>query len=381
MTASGRPAQSASAESLAAACRDADFVRLQATADGDALAALGQLAGALHATDTPFHANVKAIPDIAVTDGDLTVCLGADTDADITLTDEPLSAVAYAAADDIGVNANADAVLALAGAVAAGYAPGENTPLYEPATARLDRRPGIAVPVGGDTETLVDGLAHSTLVHADFSAARDTAATLIGALDTETLDSESHRRIASAVALRTIEDTPAHAAERVERLLRPYVGGPFTTVGGYADVLDACARRRPGLGVALAIDAARTDDDPTHAEEALDSWRDHATAAHTGLRTGEVARHSGLFVVRVEHDTESVSLLGTVARLAQAFRSPESLALAVDGERAALAGEHAGEHAQRVGEQTEAIATGRTTTGYIEGIDAETAETEVRRAV
>lgn len=375
MTASGRPAQSAPAESLAAACRDADFVRLQATADGDALAALGQLAAALRATDTPFHASVRTVPDITVTEGDLTVCLGADADADITLTDEPLSATAYTAAGDIGTDA--DAILALAGAVAAGYTPGENTPLYEPATAKLDRRPGLAVPVDGDTETLVDGLVHSTLVHADFSAARDTAAALVGSLDAETLDSETHRRIASAVALRAIEDAPAHAAERVERVLRPHVGGPFATVGGYADVLDACARRRPGLGVALAIDAARTDEEPSHADEALATWRDHATAAHTGLRAGETARHSGLFVVRVE----GTAPLGTVARLAQAFQSPESLALAVDGERAALSGEHAGEHARRVGEQVEATATGRTTTGYIEGIDAATAETEVRRAV
>jgi len=378
MRSSGRHAQSGSAESLAAACRNTDFVRLQATADGDALAALGQLAGALHATETPFHATVERVPDAAAADG-LTVCLGTDADADIALTEEPLAGTAYAAAAELG--AEPDAVLALAGTVAAGRAPEAHTELYESAATRLDRRPGVAVPVGGDAETLADGLAHSTLVHADFSATRDVAVGLIERLDAERLDTETHRRVASAVALRAIEDSPAGATERVERALHPHAGGPFATVGGYADVLDACARRKPGLGVALAIDAARTGDGSTHAEAALDVWREHATAAHGGLRSGETARHSGLFVIRVGTDAATTPPLGTIARLGLAFRSPESLVLAVDGERAALSGARAGEHAQRVGTATDAAATGRTTTGYIDGIDAETAETEVRHAV
>ncbi|MFB6117642.1 hypothetical protein [Halosegnis sp.] len=369
MSAAGRSDAPAPAESVAVACRNAGLVRLTATADGDALAALGQLGAALRAAGVPFHASVAPFPAAPATDADLTVAFGSDG-GDVAVTDGPLSATAYDAARALG--ADPDPLLAMAGAVAAGHTPGGDMPFYEAAQSQLTRRPGVATPVADP----VDGLAHSTLVHAGFSG--DPAATgdaLARLSLPESLDETAHRQLASLVAVTATADATKRATEQIERSLRPYAGGPFHTLGGYADVLDACARTAPGLGVALAVGTARGEGDSAHATEALTAWRDHGQTAHAALHEGATARHDGLFVVRTSGDAP----LGTVARLAWAFRSPEPLALAVGGKTAALYGTDAADLARDLARATPAEAVARATSGRITGIETDRLETEVRR--
>jgi hypothetical protein len=322
MSAADRPASAPAASDIAAACREAGFVRLVGTADGDALAAVGVLARALRAVDVPFQASVAPVPDPGETDADLTVTVGTDG-GDLSLTEATTSADAYRAARELAGEA-ADPVLALAGVVASGAVPGETGAGLLDA-AGLDRCPGIGVPVAD----LADGLAHSTLVHVptsgDVDATREALTDAVGALDDP--DETTRRKVASYLALTAVRGAPARAAETVERALHPYEGGPFGTVAGYADVLDAVARERPGTGVALALGHDTR-------ESALAAWRDHAGRAHGVLADGDTARHDGLFVVRAGADVP----LGTVARLARDYRSPEPTVLALGPSEAAIAG-------------------------------------------
>lgn len=294
---------------VAAAVRDAGFVRLVATADGDALAATGLLARALRATDVPYQASLAAVPEVPPTDADCTVAIGHAT-GDVTLRSEPLSVAAYDVAAALGQDG--DATLALAGAVCARETPSGE--LLE--AADLDRRPGVALPTADRTD-----LAWSTLVHASFSGdERATRATLAE------LDAEDGRTFASFLAVTAVIDAPPRAATAVERALYPYVTGRFETLGGYADVLSAVAHEAPGTGIALAlgndVDAA-----------ALELWRAHGKRAHVGLRSADTERYGGLFVANVDDETP----LTTVARLLYSYRSPESTALAVtDGEAAVV---------------------------------------------
>ncbi|WP_302080348.1 hypothetical protein [Salinibaculum rarum] len=325
MSTTGRPdANAPAASDVAARLADAEFVRLVAAADGDAVAATGLFARTLDARDTPYQATVAPLPERAdrATDADLTVSIGrAAATADLTLGVETVaSATAFEAASEIG---SPDPLLALAGIVAAGEVP-SGTPLEAAQAMGLERRPGVAIP----TADLVDGLAHSTLVAAPFSGSEDATADLLAEFDTDQRDEETRRRIASLVALAVAGDE--HGTEQgtraVERMLRPYVGGPFETIGGYADVLDAVARERPGLAVALAVGSLDT-------ETALDSWRTHGKRAHAALSTARTGRYDGLFVVRCDDPAP----VGTVARLARDFRSPEPVVLVVaDDEAAAL---------------------------------------------
>jgi hypothetical protein len=333
------------ASTVASACRDAGFVRLVATADGDALAATGVLARALAALDVPFQASV-AEPPAAPADGteaDVTVALGrADTAVDhaVPAGPTPVSETAFLIATELGDAA--DPLLALAGATAAETEP--SATLVEAAAA--DRRPGVAIP----TADVADGLGHSTLVHAPFSgepervkAALADLNLLADATGDADLDGEAHRRVASMVALRTLgaEEASERASRAVERVLRPAVGGPFETVGGYADVLDSVAREQPGTGVALALghDAR---------EAALDAWRTHGSRAHQTLRSATTGRYDGLFVARGSAADLGVTdptdvPVGTAARLLRDFRSPEPVALFVtDGRAAAAATEDRG---------------------------------------
>jgi hypothetical protein len=76
MSTADRPDARTPAGRLAAACRSAGFVRLTATADGDALAALGQFGAALRSVGVPFQASVLDVPtaaDVHGTDADATV--------------------------------------------------------------------------------------------------------------------------------------------------------------------------------------------------------------------------------------------------------------------------------------------------------------------
>jgi len=303
---------------LAGSLSEAAFVRLVSDATGEALAATGLLARALD--DTPFQASVVRPfedPD-RTTETDITVAIGrTQPTADVTLTDRA-AATAFETARELGT---ADPALALAGTVAAGAVDGTVAEAAE--QAGLERRPGVAVP----TADLADGLAHSTLFVAPFSGDIDAAQAALAELDISPDGSPSaddHRRLASLVALAVTEDAPSRAAEAVQRALCPATGGPFETVGGYADVLDAVARERPGTAVALALghEAVR--------EEALDAWRTHARRAHDAVSEATTGRYDGLFVARGD-----AMPTGTVARLFADFRAPEPVTLVVTDDRAA----------------------------------------------
>jgi hypothetical protein len=326
MSTAGRPNRDSQSESdIAARVREAAFVRLVAAADGDAVAALGLLTGALDVAGTPYQATVAAVPETAdrATDADLTLALGRPLPtADITVgLEEPASSVAYGIASQF---ASPDAMLALAGIVAGGAVPGGD-PLEDAQATGLGRRPGVAVP----TTDIADGLAHTTLAHGPFSGGVDAAGDVLAGASVDDPDGETHRRIGSLVALSVAgsEETTARGADAVERLLRPHIGTPFETVGGYADVLDGVARTRPGLAVALAVGTVDRD-------AVLAAWRDHGRRAHAAVEEATTGRYDGLFVARCDGDVP----VGTVARLVRDFRSPEAVVLVVaDGTAGALA--------------------------------------------
>ncbi|MFT4891280.1 MAG: hypothetical protein ACI9YT_002206 [Halobacteriales archaeon] len=315
---------------VAAALSEARFVRVVASADGDALAAGGVLAAALDDHDVPFQVRTVAMPDDRAwrTDGpdECVVALGlenGDADAVVDPPETPTTVAAWQIAREIG--GEPEPTLALAGAVAAGVTPGADgtAPLLE--AADLERRPGIAVP----TADLADGLAHSTLVHAAFSGDESAAGAALADLSLPSeLDASARRRVASLVAVEATEGAPARAATAVERFLHPSAtpAGPFETLGGYVDVLDALAATAPGIGVALALGNEVRG-------AALDEWRDHARRVHDGLRSAHTGRYDGVFVAR--HDDWSTA---TAARLLRDYRSPEPVALAVGDGEATLAG-------------------------------------------
>ncbi|UPV99650.1 exonuclease RecJ [Halorussus gelatinilyticus] len=367
---SGTDGAAPSASDVAAGLREADFVRVLARADGDCLAAAGLLARACADRATPYQVRVGrfgetlAGPDDAdstdrddATDADdTTVAIGLDPAADVHLpaAETPASVTAYDAAGELG--ATPDAVLALAGVVATGRpaSTGESAHVLERAReAGVARRPGVGVP----TDDLVDGLAHSTLAHADYSGDGEAVQAALAELGLPAeLDEAAHRAVASefALAVTGAETATDRAAEAVERALRPHAIpsagsgdssgdepgnesdgasasgevlpdalAPFATVEGYADVLEAVARERPGAGVALALGHdARAD--------ALDAWRDHGERAHAVLREATTGRYDGLFALRTDD-----APVETVARLLRDFRSPEPVALVVGESEAA----------------------------------------------
>jgi hypothetical protein len=334
-------AADAPTESVATTLSSAPFVRLLASADGDGLAAAGLLARALRRVDVPFQVRVDATcADAPSGDDDgLLVGVGSEyTNADVTVAPEAetasLRAYRIAAGITGGDAASPDPVLALAGIVADGAHPasvaGELVEAAEEA-GTIVRRPGVAIPV----DDIVDGLTHSTLLYAPFSGDRDAAAAALSSLslpdgDTdEAADAagETRRSIASRVALAVAGDDDAtpRAADAVERVLRPYATpkAPVATLGGFADVLTATARERPGTGVALALGHGGRD-------AALNAWREHGRAVHTALDSASTTRHDGVFVVRAEGtDAGTSGRLATLARLARDFRSPEPLVIAV----------------------------------------------------
>jgi hypothetical protein len=359
MSTSGRTddGHAPAASDVAATLREADFVRLLARADGDCLAAAGLLARALAERGVPYQVRVGrfgatlAGPESAGGDesadapDDTTVGVGLDPAADAHLRAEetPASVLAFDAARTL--DASPDPTLALAGVlvssasegssdssdgvVAAGYPAGggESAHLLEAVRdAGVERRPGVGIP----TEDLADGLAHSTLAHAGYSGdAGAVQATLAELGLPAELDDAAHRRVASefALAVTGAEGATDRAAEAVERALRPLVtpDAPFATIEGYADVLEAVARERPGTGVAVALGHdARAD--------ALDAWRRHAERAHAVLRNGTTGRYDGLFALRTDE-----APVETVARLLRDFRSPEPVALVVSETQAAAA--------------------------------------------
>ncbi|GAD52462.1 exonuclease RecJ [Halarchaeum acidiphilum MH1-52-1] len=321
MSTTGRPESSDAAASLAQQLREAAFVRVIARADGDAVAAAGLLARACAATDTPYQVSVAATRGAAAErlfageDADVTVALGFDgTPADASIGGETLTSTAFAAARDLH---DPDRALALAGVRAAGDVPEGDL------AASFERRPGVGLPVAD----LADGLAHTTLLHADWSGDDRQAGALLAELDLPAeLDDDARRRLASRVALDATETAAPRAVGALANVLRPHAtpDAPFETAEGYADVLDCLAVGNPGLASALAIGVA---DRPA----ALDAWREHASATHVALRTVDPARYSGLVVCEVDAPA------WPLARLVRDSRADEPAALVVGTDGAALA--------------------------------------------
>ncbi|MFO8114482.1 MAG: exonuclease RecJ [Halorubrum sp.] len=328
-------------DALAGVLADAPFARLVATDDGDALAAAGLLARALRAVGTPFQVRVSADPVPDDADDGVAVTVGAERGAHaISGAGRPASTDAFAISRALGVEP--DPVVALAGVVAAGSVPGTDGSgdalAAAEASERVRRRPGVAVP----TADLADGIAASTLVRTPYSGDPEAARAALAELGLPVdLDDDAHRRLASLVAVDVADadGASARSTAAVERALRPYAtDGPFETVGGYADVLDALAREAPGTGVALALDADPSDDLRT---AALDAWRSHGLAAHRALDAATTGRYDGCVVARVDlaggnspergdPAADAAAVLPTVARLVRDFRSPEPVAIAVD---------------------------------------------------
>ncbi|GKZ12279.1 exonuclease RecJ [Haladaptatus sp. T7] len=369
MSTSGRTAaeDARTASDIAATLRDADFVRIVAHADGDALASSGLLARACTTVGIPFQVSATTLPTRRVEsrDDECVVAVGA-TGGDVVLATRPTSALAFDIAAELG--GTPDPVLALAGTVAAGFSPGagDTARLLDAADGRLTRRPGVSTP----TDDLADGLAHSTLFHAGFSGDAEAVQAELAELGLPVeLDDDAHRHVASLVAFSVAgpADATPRAGETVERALRPYELGddhPFATLGGYADVLDAVSREQPGTGIALALGHdARAP--------ALDAWRTHATAAHAVLREATTGRYDGLFVARMDD-----APVATAARLLGDFRSPEPVALVVtDDEAAAVAvgdrredadsdGTDLGDAMRRAGSRLDGHGTGNRQRGY-----------------
>jgi hypothetical protein len=324
MSAAGHPPEPTPSD-LEGALRGADFVRLVAAADADSVAAAALLADALGQQETPYQTSVVPLAQPAArdTDADLTVGIGrtvTGSDSTIGLTDGA-ARTAHAVARELGAG---DLPLALAGTVAREGHPGDELATVA-ADHGLERRPGVAVP----TADLADGLAHSTRVHAPFSGADDVESELGIEIPTEPSE-DGQRKLASAVALSVADDPEgtAQGSEAVEQVLRPLSGGPFETIGGYADVLGALAREQPGLAVVLAVGKLDSD-------RALEHWRRHGQRAHEALRTATTSRYDGLYVLQCDADVP----VETVAELAADYRSPEPVTLAVGNGVAAVVGE------------------------------------------
>ncbi|MFA9426658.1 exonuclease [Natronorubrum sp. A-ect3] len=333
MATEGRSVESASAP-VSRTLESAGFVHIVARADGDALAASGLLTRALAEHGTPFQVSVDRtvaartarVRDRTPTADDVTIAIGA-IDTDVTrleTADRPATLAALDCVRELGTDP--EPVLALAGLVAADIEPGagESEWVLETAQERglVSRRPGVAVP----TADPVDGLAHTTRLHASWSgtpdATRDALSRLGIDLDApETLTADDHRAIGSSVALDVVgaEAATAATAETVQRALRPYAtpDHTFETVGGYADVLEATARTDPGTGAALALGHE------VH-EPALAAWREYGRRAHTALETASTSRYNGLFVVEIDDGP-----VEAVAQIAAACRSPEPTVLAI----------------------------------------------------
>ena len=335
----------------------AGFVRVIARRDGDALAASGVLARALADAAIPFQVSVastvqertaRATGGAEPREDELTLVVGSseassDRVEHLETDDRPVSLLACEHARELG--AEPDPVLALAGSFAAGVEPGagETEWLLESATDRglLTQRGGVATP----TDDLADALAHTTACRGPWSGDLEAAREAIDALEaTDDSDGIDPRRFASLLALDVVgcANATTRGATAVGRLLRPYgtPEGPFETLGGYADVLEATARDAPGIGVALAMG---TGGDRT-LEAALECWREHGLRTHEAFDTASTRRYDGLFVVSVDGEAAVDTgpdaydgTLETVARLTADYRSPEPVVLAIGSAQAAIA--------------------------------------------
>lgn len=327
---------------LSARLSSAPFVRIVTRPDGDGVAAAGILARSLRARGVPFQVSTARTAArrrrrLTATEDAVAVLVGhgpvpeaatglpAVGDGPVSLSVRAWHVARRVLDDAVAAPETTDAVghLAVAGAVAAGHHPGAAGTAAILDGLDVERRPGVATPT-----TPTDGLAHSTLVHGPFSGSPDRVRETLAAADLDPDDETGARELASAVTLSTLghEAATSAAADAVERVLRPHVGGPLSTVAGHADVLDGAARESPGTAVALVLghDAR---------EPALAAWRDHGRRAHEAVRDASTGRYDGLLAVRADEGAP----VETVARLVAGYRSPEPVVAVVAGDRAAAA--------------------------------------------
>ena len=317
------PAASELAERLA----EAPFVRIVAGASGDALAASGLVVAAVSARDVPFQVSVVRTRDDAASrlsagePDDVAVAIGCAPDTGIETNaisvpgiDDPASVTVAAASRELGIEPDPTAVLV--GIVASGARPADYPTVYEAAGGEASRTAGVGLP----TADLADGLAHTTLAQASFSGDELAAGAALA-----DLADDDPRTVASLLVFETLgrDGTTPRSGTAIERALRPHATpeGTFASVEGYADVLDCVAKTRPGIALALAIGRdVRV--------EALEAWREHASAARETVRTASTSRYDGLFVAQADD-----APVETTARLLRDFRSPEPVALVLaDGE-------------------------------------------------
>jgi len=309
----------------------AEFVHLRTAPTGDAIAAASVLVAGLETRSIPYHARVTTgSAESDPSTDDIIVSIGtpqSETQQQHVLptvgSDRPASVASAALVRELGIEPNP--VIALAGVVAAGVTPGESGsgPLVDAAVQhrRVVQRPGV----GRATHDLADGLAHSTLFHADFSGEPPAASALLSklALPAE-LDDAARTRLASRVAIAATGGEHAEtAANAIGQVLRPYEtpNGPLATVEGLADVLETVSTAHPGIALAYALSP---EYEPLKTA-ALDCWRSESKAAHNAIRSAQTGRYDGLVVVRTTVDRASV--LSTVARIVATTRSKEPAVL------------------------------------------------------
>lgn len=311
-------------EAEPATLESAGFVHLVAGPDGDRLAAAGLLGRAFDALGVPFQVSVgrtrqeRTARLERLQDDDVGVLIGGAPASDaVTVSPESGTATLGAASLVEGLGVDADPALALAGAVAAGHDPGDDPLAPYREQLSIASEPGLAIPV---TEP-VEGLAHSARIHAPWSGDPEAVRDALAPLPAEPRDLASLVAIELAAAPASTPET----ADAIDRLCGRYVlpTGPFQTVGGYADVLEATARQAPGVGVALALGHETV-------EPALAAWRSHAEVVHGALAGAKRRQDGDCLVLEIETDQ-----VDRVARLAAIQWAP--IAVAVGPRSAAIA--------------------------------------------
>ncbi|MFW6436941.1 MAG: hypothetical protein ACOCYZ_04840 [Halococcoides sp.] len=337
MSSTGRSTESPAAD-VATAIDSAAFVRIVAAPTGDAVAAAGILGRACRERAIGLQVSVAPRDDRA-TEADLTLAVGCRRADRAIGLDGPASPVAARVARELG--ATPDPALAAVGSRLAGEG-GD------------DPAPGIAGPTGDP----VDDLAHSTLLRGPWSGDADAAESRCADLAADAADADAIRRLAGAVAIEAVDDRPPTAGEAVTAAIGRTDAGPFASIGGLADVLDALAQDRPGDATTLALGGTVPD--------AIDRWRDHATRAHRALDDATTGRYDGLSVRRLGPDAP----VGTVARLAVRYEAREPLVLVIADDRVALASRSEAHDAERclarASDTTDPIGNARRAIGRID---------------
>lgn len=311
---------------LATAVSESTLLTVIARADGTALAAAGALADLATKTGTPFQICLAETRDEAANraraadESATIIAIGPSTpDADVILGDSVPAKLISRAADRLEQSVPPE--LVAAGVLAAE----QPLSIADSALESLEERgitsePGVVSP----GEDLVDSLAHSTLVHGPFAGTPDRARSLLDELGSE----PSPRTVASAVAIAgtRADNRPPSGGQAIERVLQPHpIQGPWGSLEGLADILEATARSAPGTATALALGHADQ-------EVVLDAWRHHGQTVHQAVREADLARYDGI----VETGATAASP-ASVARLIRDFRSPEPAVVVLGEDKIGLA--------------------------------------------